>query len=95
MSQSNRSLEERIGQLERSRHFWKRLALGQQLLVAVVIVAGITISSLMAVRARQAEMIAREEARRAQEAADEARKQAEEAAQAAEAERRAREKDKK
>jgi hypothetical protein len=87
MSLSDKSLEERISQLEQSRRIWKWLALGQLLLLALVIVAGVTTSSVMAARARQAEMIAREEARRAQEAAAEARQQAEEAAQAAEAEK--------
>ena len=95
MSLSNESLAEQIGELEQSRKFWKRLALGQLLLLTLVIVVGVTTSSLMAVRARQAEMIAREEARRAQEAAVEALRQAEEAARAAEAEHRAREQDKK
>jgi hypothetical protein len=61
----------------------------------LVIVGGVAISGLMAVRARQAEMIAVEEARRARDAAEHARQQAEEAARAAEAERRAREKDRK
>ena len=50
---------------------------------------------MMAVRAREAEMIAREEALRAREAEAESRQQAVEAARAAEAEHRAREKDRK
>jgi hypothetical protein len=95
MSLSDESLEERFGQLEQSRNFWKRLALVQLLLLALVIVAGVTTSGLMAVRARQAEMMALEEANRARESADEARHQAEEAALAAETERRAREKGRK
>jgi flagellar biosynthesis/type III secretory pathway M-ring protein FliF/YscJ len=95
MSLSDESLEERISRLEQSRNFWKWLALGQLLLLALVIVAGLTTSSVMALRARRAEMIAREEAHRAQEAAAKARQQAEEAARASEAERRAREKDRK
>jgi hypothetical protein len=95
MSQSHESLEERIGQLELSKNFWKWLALGQLLLLGLVIVAGVTTSSLMAVRARQAEMMARDEARRAQEAADEALQQVEKAARAAESEHKAREKDRK
>jgi hypothetical protein len=93
MSLSNESLEERVGHLEQSRNFWRRLALGQLLLLAVVIVAGVAISGLLAVRAHQAQMIAQEEAHRAREA--QARQQAEEAARAAEAEQRAREKDRK
>jgi hypothetical protein len=95
MSLSDESLEERINRLERSRNLWKWLALGQLLLLALVIVTGVTTSSVMALRAQRAEMIAREESHRAQEAAAEARQQAEEAARAAEAERRAREKDRK
>lgn len=95
MSLSNQSLQERIGHLEKSRNFWKWLALGQLLLLALVIVAGVATSGLMATRAQRAEMIAREEAHRAQEAAEQALRQAEEAARAAEAERRAREKDRK
>jgi hypothetical protein len=95
MSLPYESLEERIDQLEQSRNFWKRLALGQLLLLALVIVAGITTSSMMAVRAQQATMTALEEARRAQEAEAEARQQAEKAARAAEAEHKAHEKDRK
>jgi hypothetical protein len=66
MSRSDESLENRIFQLEEARSFWKWLALGQLLLLVVVIVAGVTTSGMIVVRARQAEMIAREEARRAQ-----------------------------
>lgn len=79
MSLSNESLEEQIGQLKRSRNFRKRLALGQLLLLAIVIVGGVTTSGLRAARARQADMIAREEAHRAQEAAVQAIRRAEEA----------------
>ena len=96
MSLSENSQEERISQLKRSRNFWKRLALGQLLLLALVIVAGVTTLSLKADRARRAEMIALEEARRIQEAEAAARHQAEEAVRAAEeAEHRARQKDRK
>jgi flagellar biosynthesis/type III secretory pathway M-ring protein FliF/YscJ len=95
MSPSDESPENRISQLEQSRSFWKWLALGQLLLLVVVIVAGLATSTMMAVRARQAEMIAREEARRAQEAEVQARHQAEDAAQALKAENRARHKDRK
>jgi hypothetical protein len=95
MSLPYESLEEKIGRLEQSRKFWKSLALGQLLLLALVIAAGMTTSSLMAARARQAAMIALEEARRAQEAAHDALQQASEADQAAEAERKAREHDRK
>ena len=55
MSQSDESLENRISQLEQARSFWKWLALGLLLLLAVVIVAGVTSSGMMVVRARQAE----------------------------------------
>jgi hypothetical protein len=96
MSLSENSLEERIGQLKQSRNFWKRLALGQLLLLAIVILAGVTTLSLKADRARRAEMIAREEAQRAREAAQDALQQFEKAArEEAEAEHTAREKDKK
>jgi hypothetical protein len=88
-------MEERVNQLRQSRNFWKWLALGQLLLLAMVIVAGAATWGLMAVRARQAEMIAREEALRARDAADQALQQAEEAVREAEAERKAREEDKK
>jgi hypothetical protein len=95
MRLSDESLEKRISQSEQARSSWKWLALGQLLLLAVVIVAGVATSTMMVVRARQAEMIAREEARRAQEAEVQDRQQAEEAARAAEAEHRARQKDRK
>jgi hypothetical protein len=95
MSQQNESLDERLNKLQRSRNFWKKLALGQLLILAMVIVAGVGTLSLMAIRARQAEMVAREEALRAREAADQVLRQGEEATRQAEAERRAREKDKK
>jgi uncharacterized protein HemX len=95
MCPSDESPENRISRLEQSRSFWKRLALGQLLVLAVVIVAGAATSGVMAVRARQAEMIAREDARRAQEAEVQARQKAEEAAQALKAEHRARHKDRK
>lgn len=95
MSLSDESLEERISRLKQSRNFWKWLALGQLLVLALVILAGGTTLSVKAVRARQAEMMAREEAHRAREAEEQARKQAEKAAQAAEAELKAREQDRK
>jgi hypothetical protein len=94
MSLSENSQEERISQLKRSRNFWKRLALGQLLLLALVIVAGVTTLSLKADRARRAEMIALEDVRRAKEAAQEALDKVE-AARAAEAKHRAGEKDRK
>lgn len=77
--------DESLEQLEQSRNFWKRLALGQLLLLALAIAAGVAVSGLMAVRARQAELAAREQALRALEAAHQAE-------EAAEAERRARQK---
>jgi uncharacterized protein YpmS len=92
---SNQFPEERIDQLKKSRKFWKWLALFQMLLLAMLIAAGVTILGLMAVRARQAETAAREEAFRAREAADQVLRQAEEAARQVETERRAREKDRK
>jgi hypothetical protein len=53
MSRSDASLENRISQVEQASSFWKRLAQGLLLLLAVVIVAGVTTSGVLVVRARR------------------------------------------
>jgi len=100
MSMSEQYRDERIWRLERSRRFWKWLALGQLALLALAITSGIVLSTLFAVRAAQESQRARMEmmraedammqAREAAEQAEKARRQEAEARQAAEeAERRA------
>jgi len=77
-------IQQRIDRLERDKRWWKRLAIGLLLTLALSITSGLVISVTFATKARRAAEVAYREAERAQQDARQQRQRAEPEAKKAE-----------